>query len=202
MDESILIGITGASGSIYGLRLLETLAGAPFNLPVGLVISSAGRLVMSHELGIKAAADEDLLATRFEASVQPRITIYRPEDMAAACASGSNRFKALVVAPCSMNTVAAIAAGITLNLIHRLADVALKEKRPLILMPRETPMSATHLENMLNLANKGVTILPAAPGFYHQPATVGDMVNFMVGKVLDQLGMDHELYGRWEGKQA
>lgn len=199
MSDPILVAITGASGSIYGWKLLETLAGAPLEIPVGLVVSRAGRLVMEHELGIPAAAEEDILAGRFDRKTLSRITVYDPDALGAPFSSGSRRFKALVIAPCTMNTVAAIASGITLNLVHRLADVALKEKRPIILVPRETPFSVTHLENLLSLAGKGVVVLPASPAFYHKPASLEDMSGFIVGKILDQLGLEHQLYRRWQG---
>ena len=199
MSDPILVAITGASGSIYGWKLLELLAGPSFKIPVGLVVSRAGRLVMEHELGVPAAAGEDFLAGRLDRETLSRIRVYDPDDMGAPFSSGSRRFRALVVAPCTMNTVAAVASGITLNLVHRLADVALKEKRPLILVPRETPFSVTHLENLLSLARKGITVLPASPAFYHKPASLEDMSRFIVGKVLDQLGLDHQLYERWQG---
>ena len=199
MSDPILMAITGASGSIYGLRLVEALAGPDLRIPVGLVVSRAGRLVMEHELGIPAAPDAGLLEERVDPETLGRVTLFAPEDLAAPFSSGSRRFSALVIVPCSMNTVAAVAAGLTLNLIHRLADVALKERRTLILVPREAPMSVTHLENLLSLARKGVVILPASPAFYHRPARIDDLVDFLAGRILDQLGLDHKLYRRWQG---
>ncbi len=199
MTGPILIAVTGASGSVYGWKLMETLVKEPFALPVGLVISPSGRIVLEHEMGIKADAEGKFLAERFDAEALERITFYDPDDMCASFSSGSRRFRALVIAPCSMNTTAAIASGITLNLIHRLADVAQKEKRPVILVPREAPFSVIHLENLLSLARKGITVLPASPAFYHKPEGLEDMVLFVVGKILDQLGLDHELYKRWSG---
>jgi flavin prenyltransferase len=199
VNGPILVAITGASGSIYGLRLVETLAGPLFRKPVGLVVSRAGRFVMEQELGISAAAGTGFLEGRLDPELLSRVTLFSPDDLGASYASGSQRFEALVIVPCTMNTAAAIAAGITLNLVHRLADVALKERRPLILVPREAPVSVTHLENLLDLARKGAIVLPASPAFYHRPEAIGDLVNFVVGKILDQLGLEHELYQRWQG---
>jgi len=197
-EGPVLVAITGASGTRYGLRLVQVLAGPQLRLEVGLIVSQAGRLVMEHEMGISAAPEAGFLNQQLDAETLSRVTVYRPEDLGASYSSGSRQFRALVIAPCSVNSLAAIAAGITLNLIHRLADVALKERRPLILVPREAPLSITHLENMLNLARKGVIILPASPAFYHRPATVDEVVDFVVGKILDQLGLRHELYRRWQ----
>lgn len=199
MSEPILVAVTGASGSIYGLRLAATLAAAPLNLEVGLVVSPSGLKVMEHELGPDAARGGRLPESFFSPEAERRITRIPPDDMAAAFASGSRRFRALVIAPASMNTVAAVAHGITLNLIHRLADVALKERRALVMVPREAPFSVTHLENLLGLARKGVIVLPAAPAFYHRPRNLDDMVDFVVGRILDQLQVPHDLYRRWSG---
>jgi len=199
MNDPILVAITGASGSRYGLRLAETLASPPCNRQVGLIVSPTGLRVMEHEVGVPCPRDRALPNSFFPPETGERITAYPADDMAVAFSSGSRRFQALVIVPSSMNTVAAVAHGITLNLIHRLADVALKERRTLIMVPREAPFSVTHLENLLGLARKGVIVLPAAPAFYHRPRTLDDMVNFLVGRILDQLGQDHDLYPRWEG---
>lgn len=199
MSDPILVAITGASGSVYGWKLVEALVKEPLALPVGLIVSPSGRMVLEHELGITTDAEGDFLSHRFDSEALERITLLDPDDMCAPFSSGSRRFRALVIVPCTMNTVAAITAGMTLNLIHRVADVALKEKRPVILVPREAPLSVTHLENLLTLAKRGLTILPASPAFYHEPAGVEDLVLFVVGKILDQLGLDHELYKRWYG---
>ncbi len=193
--EGILVAVTGASGSAYGVKLVETLAG-PLGIEVGLVVSRAGRIVMAHELGVDTGG-EDFPARLFSPDALSRITYFEPEDLSMPFSSGSRGFRALLIVPCSMNTVAAISAGITLNLVHRLADVALKEGRKVVVVPREAPLSVTHLENLLDLAGKGVTVLPASPGFYHRPETVDDLVNFVVGRILDQLDLDHNLYKRW-----
>ncbi len=198
-DDPILVAITGASGSHYGLRLVETLAGPSCGRRVGLIVSPAGRQVMEHEAGDPAYPDAGFPLGFFPPEARDRITVYPADDMALAFSSGSRRFRALVVVPASMNTVAAVAHGITLNVIHRLADVALKERRPLIMVPREAPFSVTHLENLLSLARKGAVILPASPAFYQKPETLDDMVNFMAGRIMDQLGLDHDLYVRWKG---
>jgi 4-hydroxy-3-polyprenylbenzoate decarboxylase len=198
MNDPILVAITGASGSLYGLRLAETLASPSCGREVGLIVSSSGLQVMEHEVGPRSPRDGSLPGAFFPPETRDRIAIFPADDMAVAFSSGSRRFQALVIAPASMNTVAAVAHGITLNLIHRLADVALKERRPLIMVPREAPFSVTHLENLLALARKGVIVLPASPAFYHRPRTLDDIVDFLVGRILDQLGIDHDLYRRWK----
>jgi len=204
MSDPVLVAVTGASGSVYGLRLARALAEPPRNHKVGLIVSPSGRKVMEHELGPGAGAGggAGLPESYFPREISDRVTGIPADHMASAFASGSRRFRALAIVPASMNTVAAVAHGITLNLIHRLADVALKERRPLIVVPREAPLSTTHLENLLALARKGVIVLPAAPAFYHRPRTVGDMVDFVVGRVLDQLREPHDLYRRWADPSA
>lgn len=195
----VALAITGASGAIYGLRLAEELLAAGCCL--NLVISSAGQLVLRQEQGLELPADPAeqgrVLGKRFAAS--GRLSCYGEQDFLAPMASGSAAADAMVVAPCSMGTLGRIAAGFSGNLLERAADVMIKENRPLILVPRETPLSAIHLENMLKLARLGVRIVPAMPGFYSGPQTVDDLVNFVVGKVLDQLGVPHALYSRWGG---
>jgi len=199
MNDPILVAITGASGSLYGLRLAETLASPPCSRQVGLIVSPSGLTVMQHEVGPRSPEGGALPMGFFRSETGGRITPYPADDMAVAFSSGSRRFQALVIVPASMNTVAAVAHGITLNVIHRLADVALKERRSLMMVPREAPFSVTHLENLLSLARKGVIVLPASPAFYHRPRTLDDMVDFLVGRILDQLGLDHDLYRRWTG---
>ena len=201
-DDPILVAVTGASGSRYGLRLAEVLAGPECGREVGLIVSPAGRQVMEHEAGPLPFPDAGFPLGFLSPDARHRITVFPPDDMAVAYSSGSRRFHALVVAPTSMNTVAAVAHGITLNVIHRLADVALKERRSLILVPREAPFSVTHLENLLSLARKGAVILPASPAFYQRPERLEDMVDFIAGRVLDQLGIDHDLYRRWKDVPA
>ena len=182
----IVVAITGASGTIYGKRLLEVLRDNA--IETHLIISHAGQLVLRDELGLEPK-ELERLASR----------TYNPEDLMAPLTSGSFKTDGMVVVPASMKTVAAIASSYSNNLITRAADVTLKEGRKLILVPRETPLSPIHLENLLKLSKIGVVILPAMPAFYHKPRRVEDFVDFIVGKVLDQLGLDHDLYKRWEG---
>ena len=189
----ILLAITGASGSIYGLRLLEELLKGDHC--VTLVVSSSGREVCRFETGVEL--DDPAALIQRWALAEPRLTIRAEDDLWAPEASGSAAPEAMVIAPCSMGTVGRIAAGISGNLIERAADVMLKESRPLILLPRETPFSAIHLENLLKLSRAGARIVPAMPGFYHGPQSLDDLVNFVVGKLLDQLGIPHCLFKRW-----
>jgi 4-hydroxy-3-polyprenylbenzoate decarboxylase len=196
----VALAITGASGGVYGLRLLEELLGD--GIRVSLVISSAGLLVLKEELALELpsepAEQTAALGERLGAGADVLIC-YGEKDFLAPMASGSAAPDAMVVCPCSMGTLGRIAAGLSGNLIERAADVMVKEGRPLILVPRETPLSAIHLENMLKLARLGVKMVPAMPGFYGGPRTVDDLVNFVVGKTLDQLGVEHGLFKRWGG---
>lgn len=180
----ILLGITGASGSIYAVRLIKHLREGGHE--VHLIVTRSGERVMAHECPKEAA--------RIEAWVHRR---YDVEDMGAAVASGSFAMEAMAIVPCSMKTVACIANGISDNLLTRAADVTLKEGRPLLLVPRETPMSAIHLENLLRLARAGVRILPACPAFYHRPETIEELTDMMTGKILDALHIDNHLFARW-----
>lgn len=199
----IALAITGASGAVYGLRLAQELLAAGVRL--SLVVSSAGRLVLQQEQGLELPADpaaqSRILRQRF-AVTEEQLCCYGEQDFLAPMASGSAAPDAMVVCPCSMGTVGRIAAGLSGNLIERAADVAIKEQRPLLLVPRETPLSAIHLENLLKLARLGVRIVPPMPGFYGDPRTLGDLVDFVVGKVLDQLGVEHRLYRRWGAPPA
>ena len=182
----IVVGITGASGSIYALRLIDVLKEAGHE--VHAVVTDSGWQVLEYECGLKKA---DLLA---------RVDVlYDNANVGAAIASGSFKVDAMVVLPCSMKTVASIAHSMSDNLLTRAADVMLKEGRKLVLVPRETPMHAIHLENLLKLAQLGVKIVPAAPGFYHRPKTIADLVDMLVGKICDQLGVEAELFPRWQG---
>jgi 4-hydroxy-3-polyprenylbenzoate decarboxylase len=183
----IILGITGASGVIYGIRLLE--AFHELNIETDLVISDWALETLRTETD---DAPERLraLATRN----------YGCHDLAAAISSGSTRTDGMVVAPCSMKTLAGIANGFCGNLIERAADVTLKERRKLILAVRETPLSPIHLENMLKLARLGVVIMPPVPGFYTRPRSIADLIDFQTGKILDQLGINHCLYQRWDGE--
>ena len=195
---SITLGLTGASGMAYGLRLLECLLGA--GVRVALVYSQAAQIVAKQELDIvlpaRAQDARAVLLERYSASPD-LLQVYGRDDWYSPVASGSNTTDAMVVCPCSMGTLAAVAAGLADNLIERAADVMLKERRTLILVPRETPFSLVHLENMVRAARAGALILPANPGFYHRPQRVEDVIDFVVARVLDQLGVPNEISARW-----
>jgi 4-hydroxy-3-polyprenylbenzoate decarboxylase len=188
----VFLGVTGASGAPYAARLLEALADA--GCDVGVAASSAGVEVLATELYGDPTLDRDEVLRRF---VGERGTLVAPNDYSSPYASGSARIDAYVICPCSMSTVGTIAAGAMANLIHRAASVALKEGRKLVLVPRETPLSTIHLEGLLKLRQAGAVILFAAPGFYHGAETVQDLVDFVVGRCLDQLGLDNTLSKRW-----
>jgi len=190
----IFLGITGASGAPYAARLVEALASADVEL--GLCASSAGIEVLATELYSNPRLSRDETLTRLLEHA-PTATVYDPNDWKAPYASGSAKVDAYVLCPCSMGTLGTIASGAMQNLIHRAASVALKEERRLVLMPRETPLSAIHLRNMLTLREAGATILFLAPGFYHGAETVDDLVDFVVARALDQLGLDNALAKRW-----
>jgi 4-hydroxy-3-polyprenylbenzoate decarboxylase len=192
--------ITGASGAIYGLRVLEALL-RDDTVEVHATLSPSAQKVLKVEHGI----DVNLHKFNPEAlgiANAKKINYHTYDDVAAPPASGSFRMEALAIVPCSMGCVGAIAHGISDDLIQRSADVMIKERRPLIVVPRETPLSAIHLENLLTLAKLGVTVLPASPGFYGKPKSVDDMVNFVVARVLDHLKIDHELGPRWGERPA
>lgn len=180
----IIVAITGASGAVYGIDLLRQLSA--HRVETCLVISDAARGLIERETG-HTAGDLAALAAR----------AYAESDFAAPPASGSFRHDGMVVAPCSMKTLAAIAHGYGANLIQRAADVTIKEGRKLVLLPRETPFSAIHLENMLKLARLGTVIMPPVPAFYNHPAAIADLVRFTTGRVMDQLGVPHNLIQRW-----
>jgi 4-hydroxy-3-polyprenylbenzoate decarboxylase len=190
MTQKIILGITGASGAIYGRRILQALCKA--GADVWLCISDNARPIIRAELGIALAEKPDL--KKF-ANVKARYLA--PSDLHAPPASGSFPADGMVIAPCSMSTLGAIASGHGTNLIHRAADVTLKERRPLVLVARETPLSAIHLENMLRLAHAGATVLPACPAFYHGARTIDDLVDFVVSRALDALGIKNSLIRRW-----
>jgi len=196
--STITVALTGASGMAYGLRLMECLLAA--DQRVWLLYSQAAHIVAKQELDLvlppRAQDAEHLFAERY--GTRPgQLQVFGREDWFAPVASGSNPGDAMVICPCSMGTLAAVAAGLADNLIERAADVMLKERKKLVLVPRETPLSSIHLENMLRLTRAGAVILPANPGFYHRPANVQDVVDFVVARVLDQLGVAHELTARW-----
>ena len=192
----IFLGVTGASGAPYAARLLEALTDA--DCEVGLSASSAGIEVLATELYGNARLSRDETLARFtERARGGTVTVYDPNDWKAPFASGSAKVDAYLICPCSMGTLGTIASGSMSNLIHRAASVALKEGRKLVVMPRETPLSTIHLENMLTLRRAGATILFLAPGFYHGAETVDDLVDFVVARALDQLGLDNTLIERW-----
>ncbi len=185
----ILIAITGASGVSYGIKLLKALKN--LEIETGLLVSNPGRLVLKYELGIDS--DE-----KFEEIKSLADYYFEANDIDSSINSGSFKFDSLVVIPCSMKTLSAISNGYSSNAITRVADVALKERRNLILVPRETPLRTVHLENMLNISKEGGIILPAMPAFYHNPKNIEDMTNFIVGKILDVLKIDNNLFKRWD----
>jgi 4-hydroxy-3-polyprenylbenzoate decarboxylase len=192
----IFLGITGASGAPYAARLVETLTAADVEL--GICASSAGVEVLATELYGNARLSRDETLTRLlERASGGNATVYEPGDWKAPYASGSAKVDAYVICPCSMGTLGTIASGAMDNLIHRAASVALKESRKLVLMPRETPLSTIHLRNMLTLREAGATMLFLAPGFYAGAETVADLVDFVVGRALDQLGLETALVKRW-----
>ncbi|AIQ42405.1 flavin prenyltransferase UbiX [Paenibacillus sp. FSL R7-0297] len=192
--KNFVVGITGASGGIYGIRLTETLLSLGYT--VHLVVSNAGWRVFKEELGFTASDREGFLDGRF--SSYPGSLLYHPiADIGASIASGSFRTEGMIIMPCSMGTLSAVAQGSSDNLMTRAADVMLKEGRPLVLVPRETPLHAIHLENMLKLSRMGVKLIPAMPAFYFGPVTIDDLINFMVGKVLDSFNIEHTLFRRW-----
>jgi 4-hydroxy-3-polyprenylbenzoate decarboxylase len=190
----VFLGITGASGAPYAARLLEALVGA--GCEVGLAASAAGVQVIATELYDEPELAREETLERFVGG-RDGVTVYGIGDYTTPYASGSAKVDAYVVCPCSMSTVGTLAAGAMANLIHRAASVALKERRTLVLVPRETPLSSIHLRGLATLHEAGAVILFAAPGFYHRPQSVGDLVDFVVARCLDQLGLEHTLSGRW-----
>ncbi len=195
--NNIVVGITGASGSIYGLRLIEELLRAEKQVTV--LLTNAGRQVAEFETGLVFAEEPQrcLEQLREYFKADSGLEYYALNNFFAPVASGSSTPDAVVICPCSMGTLGRIAAGLSDNLLERVADVALKEQKKLLLVPRETPFNQIHLENLLRLSKAGAQILPAMPGFYQQPETVADLVDFVVGKILDNLGVKHQLLARW-----
>jgi 4-hydroxy-3-polyprenylbenzoate decarboxylase len=219
----IVLGLTGASGAIYGTRLLEVLLAAGGT--VHLVISPAAVRVYQEELGLKLNLDNFSLDQLLPPDVEPdsrivalkpqaggshgssifsdsgiqkgRVVYHHYQDWGASIASGSFKTDGMVICPCSMGTLASLAHGLSSNLIHRAADVHLKERRKLVVVPRETPLGVVQLANMQRLAEAGAVVLPAMPGFYHQPLTIHDLIDFVVGRICDQLGLDFDLTPRW-----
>jgi 4-hydroxy-3-polyprenylbenzoate decarboxylase len=191
----VFLGITGASGAPYAQRLLQALSAA--DVEVGVSVSGAAIEVLATELFDDARLSRDETERLLEHARGGNVTVYDPNDWRAPYASGSAKVDAYVICPCSMGTLGTIASGAMQNLIHRAASVALKEERKLVLCPRETPLSTIHLENMLTVRRAGGTILFVAPGFYHGAATVDDLVDFVVARILDHIGLENALVPRW-----
>jgi 4-hydroxy-3-polyprenylbenzoate decarboxylase len=202
-DRTITVAFTGASGLQYGLRLLECLLAA--DVRVYLVYSPAAQVVARQELDLTVPTQPHAAAAFFAERYRAhpgQLAVFGREDWLSPIASGSNPADAMAICPCSMGTVGALAGGLADNLIERAADVMLKERKPLVLVPRETPLSTIHLENLLKLARAGAVILPPSPGFYGRPENIGDLVDFIVARVLDQLRVAHTLGPRWGGVRA
>ncbi|MDF0606110.1 UbiX family flavin prenyltransferase [Neisseriaceae bacterium TC5R-5] len=195
---TVTVALTGASGLPYGLRLIDCLIQA--GIRVWVLYSQAAQIVAKQEMNITLPSRPTELKTWLQQRTgagENQLQVFGREEWFAPVASGSNPADAMVVCPCSMGTLAAIAHGMSDNLIERAADVSIKEQRKLVLVPRETPFSALHLENMLKLARLGVVILPPSPGFYTHPQTVDDLIDFVVARILDQLNIEHTLLPRW-----
>ena len=198
MPKTVCLAFTGASGMPYGIRLLECLLEAGCH--VQLLYSQVAQVVAKQEMGLELPARAAEAQTHFReryATLTGKLDVYGREEWFAPVASGSNAPDAMVVCPCTMGTLASIAQGLGSNLIERAADVVLKEGRKLVLVPRETPFSAIHLENMLRLSRAGAVILPPNPGFYHHPKNIEALVDFVVARILDQLAVPHALMQRW-----
>jgi len=198
MPKRVSVAITGASGAVYGIRLVECLLKA--DVQVYLMFSSPARVVIATETDINLPSRPEEIARFFTKRFSVKdeqLQVFSREQWMAPVASGSNAPDAMVICPCSTGTLSAISSGASRSLIERAADVMLKEGRRLIVVPREAPYSAIHLENMLKLSKLGVTILPASPGFYHKPESVADMVDFVVARILDQLKIEQTLAPRW-----
>ncbi len=191
----VFLGVTGASGAPYAARLLQALAGA--GCEVGLAASASGVEVLATELYGDPSLPRDEVLARFVGDAGDQVTVYGVGDYSSPYASGSAKVDAYIVCPCSMSTVGTLAAGAMANLIHRAASVALKERRKLVLVPRETPLSSIHLRGLATLNEAGAVILFAAPGFYHGAETIDDLVDFVVARALDQIGVENSLVGRW-----
>ncbi|MBE0446653.1 MAG: UbiX family flavin prenyltransferase [Actinobacteria bacterium] len=193
-----IVAVTGASGSIYGKRILQILLEHGFN--ISLIVSEPGKLVVAHELGFsfdEADAVTSLANWLGVPGAEKLLKYYRDDDLMAPVCSGSYTTAGMVIVPCSMATLGAVASGLSSSLIERTADVVLKESRRLIIVPRETPLNRIHIRNLLVVEEAGAKIVPAMPAFYHNPKTIDEIVDFIVGKVLDQLGVKHDLFARW-----
>jgi len=192
----VVVAITGASGAPYAVRLVASLVAA--ECPTWLIVSGHGLRLLHTEVGIDSIA-----ALRDQVGAQPFdrwVKVFDDTDRGAAPASGSTRTRGMVICPCSMGTIAAVSQGTSRSLVERAADVVLKERRPLIVVPRETPYSVVHLENMLRLTRAGAVVLPASPAFYHRPTEIDHLVNFVVARILDHLDVPHALVRRWGGE--
>ena len=202
-SNSIAIAVTGASGAIYATRTLAVLLER--GVHVELVISDYGRRLLRDELGDSATVENlvPYLTAKYGGAVSAgRVTVHSNRDLGATIASGSHRCRGMAIVPCSMKTLAGVANGLSRSLVERAADVMLKERRPLVIVPRETPMSLPQLRNMVLCAEAGAVLLPAMPAFYQLPKTLDDLADFMAGKILSGLGFDHELYPPWTGRTA
>lgn len=192
-DRPIVVAVTGASGAPYAIRLLEQLIAA--GRRIQLIVSSHGMRLLTAECGVESISD--LRHRVGGAGWDAHVTVFDDSDRGGTPASGSALSAGMVICPCSMGTLSAIAVGASRSLVERAADVTLKERRKLVLVPRESPLSAIHLENMLRVTQAGAVVLPAAPGFYHRPHSVADLVDFVVARVLDHLDVEHSLVRRW-----
>lgn len=198
------VGITGASGHRYAESLLRALVAAGHE--VDLALTEAGVKVLRHERGVQAGAKGELseaqLATWLGAACAEHVRVFHADQIEAPASSGTSGTVAVILCPCSMGTLARVSAGFSSNLVERAADVAIKERRKLVLVPRETPLSEIHLENLLRMARLGAVVLPAMPGFYHAPESIDDLVDHVVGKVLDALGVENTRGAKWTGELA
>lgn len=189
--KKIVVGITGASGSIYAKRLIEVLIEQ--GVQVHVIATEKGKQVFSYELSLNL--DNWIKELNID---YPNVKLEDNNNLFSGVASGSNKYDAVIILPCSMGTLAEISHGLSKNLLCRAADVALKENRKLVIVPRETPLNTIHLENMCRLSKMGVGIIPAMPGFYHHPSSIDEIVNFLIGKILDYLNIDNKLFKKWE----
>lgn len=200
----LTVAITGASGSIYARTTLRLLAASGVVETINLIMSGTAAIVAQVELGVNLK-EPDLSKINDWVGLEPEsrmIRFWRLDNFAAKPSSGSNKQAGMIIVPCSMGTIGAIASGAGTNLIHRAADVCLKERRKLVLVPRETPYNAIHLENMLKLTNAGATILPASPGFYHRPTSIDDLVEHLCFRILDQFDIPHSKRSQWTGEEV
>ena len=199
-ERCVAVGITGASGALYAVRTVAALLAGRFR--VELVVTDFGRRLLHEELGEAASCDRliEYLTTRYGEGVQAgTLVVHSNRNLGASIASGSYRCAGMAIVPCSMKTLAGVAHGLSRTLVERAADVMLKERRPLVIVPRETPMSLPQLRNLVASAEAGATVLPAMPAFYQGPRTLDDLADFMAGKILDALGVPHALYPPWTG---